>query len=435
MHSILIGLGKVAYSLVIFALTVFAARFFPVAGYGLFREFYLYFIIGISVSGIPAVNAVYYFHKRNQQNMLILFLMSFAVALAVLLIIYIISSGDFTIAVIVALPGSIMYLLLDALLISGQKFIRAFIITIIESLTFLVPIPLLIFNDWGFYYYIVIFACIGIIKLFVYSVIIMIESRHEKGHSTLNMIKYLAPVYVNNLVGIVSGKIDKYIVSAMFGPVMFAFYSSGAFEIPLIGRFINGVFHSKASLIRQGLIEKEYALIRGSLLSLLLYIFPIIGSAALLFAINARYVITALYSPVYQDAYLFFLIYLLVLPFRLVPLGFFMNLSGKTRQLMYLGIADAALTVLLSVFLIHIIGPIGGAFAFIIATLFQIILITLYIRDFFPVRFYYMQNIIILVFVNIGIFINLSHSYSILTNLILLPYLLIEFILILWSRK
>lgn len=435
MHSILIGSGKVAYSLVIFALTVFAARFFSVADYGLFREFYLYFIIGISVSGIPAVNAVYYFHKRNQQNMLILFLMSFAVALAVLFIIYLISSGDFIIAVVVALPGSIIYMLLDALLISRQKFLYAFILTIIESLTFLAPIPLLILSNWGFYYYIVLFACLGILKLFVYSLLIMIESRHEKGHNTLNMIKYSAPVYVNNLVGIVSGKIDKYIVSAMFGPVMFAFYSSGAFEIPLIGRFINGVFHSKASLIRQGLIEKEYELIKGSLLSLLLYIFPIIGSAALLLAINARYVITALYSPVYQDAYLFFLIYLLVLPFRLVPLGFLMNLSGKTRQLMYLGIADAVLTVLLSVFLIHKIGPIGGAFAFIIATLFQIILISLYIRDFFPVRFYFMQNIIILVFVNIGIFINLSQSYSILTNLIVLPYLLIEVMLIKWSRK
>lgn len=435
MHSLLIGSGKVIYSLIVFALTVFAARFFSVSQYGMFREFYLYFIIGISISGLPAVNAVYYFHKRNQWNMLLLFLMSSLVAAVVLTAIYFFNANDFIISVIIAVPGSIMYLLLDALLIAKGRYIGAFILTVTESLTFILPIPLLIVNHWGFYQYIILFASIGIIKLLIYSISVIFTAHAENNHSINEIIRYSVPVYVNNLVGVVSGKVDKYIVSALFGPVMFAFYSSGAFEIPLIGRFINGVFHSKASVIRQGLINEEYALIKGSLLSLLLYIFPIIGSAALLFAVNARYIITLLYSPVYQDAYIFFLVYLMVLPFRLVPLGFFMNLSGKTKQLMYLGIADAILTVGLSILFIHLTGPVGGSFAFVIATLLQIVLITLYIRDFFPVRYYFLQNIIILVFINIGIYIHLTYGYSIFTNSLILLYVIVELLFIRWSRK
>ncbi len=434
MHSILIGAGKVLYSIVIFLLTVFAAHYFSVSDYGLFREFYLYFIIGISVSGIPAVNALYYFTNHNRKIILFLFMLSSVLAFTVLAVIWGFSRNDMLPAVMLSIPASVVYLLLDAHLISKRAFVRAFSLTMIESLTFMIPIPLLIIFNMNIFQYILIFSVIALFKFAIYSVLVILSVRDSHDDLLIDVFKYIFPVYINNLVGVISGKIDKYIVSAMFGPVTFAFYSSGAFEIPLIGRFINGVFHSNAANVREGLINKDYMLIKGRLTALLVYIFPIIGTLTLLFAINAERIISLLYSPIYQDAFLFFTVYLMVLPFRLVPLGFFMNLSGKTKQLMILGICDAILTIILSLLLIKMMGPIGGAIAFITVTLIQILFITYFIRSFFPVRFYFFQNILILLFINIGILLNFNNGYHLYNNTIIIIFIALELLIIKWSR-
>ncbi len=435
MHSILIGSGKTIYSLTIFLLTVFASRYFSINDYGLFREFYLYFIIGISVSGIPAVNAVYFFTKRNFKNLLVLFFMSLLTSLIVLLIIFLFAKKYFIFMVILSVPGSIFYLLFDALLISEKHYKKAFIITLIESFSYIIVVPLIVFLKWNFTNYINLFTIIALFKIVVYPILIFTSCSNRTEYSFREMFVYTFPVYINNLVGIVSGKIDKYIVSYLFGPITFAFYSSGAFEIPLIGRFITGVFHSKATSIRNGIENKSYNKIKNDLSKLLFIIFPIVGLIAILFAINARFVIGFLYSNIYQDAYLFFTVYLFIMPFRLIPIGFLLNLAGKTKELMYLGIGDAILTLITSIILIHLWGPVGGAFAFVSITLIQIIFIVVLIRKFFPWKVYFFQNALILIFLNIAIMMNNIFNFNPINNLLLLVFAFIELLIFRWSKK
>ncbi len=435
MHSILIGSGKTIYSLTIFLLTVFASRYFSIHDYGLFREFYLYFIIGISVSGIPAVNAVYFFTKRNFKNLLILFFISLLTSLIVLLIIFLFAKKYFIFMVILSVPGSIFYLLFDALLISEKHYKKAFIITLIESLSYILVVPLIVLLKWNFTNYINLFTIIALFKIIIYPFLIFISCSNRTEYSFREMLVYTVPVYINNLVGIISGKIDKYIVSYLFGPVTFAFYSSGAFEIPLIGRFITGVFHSKATYIRKGIESKSYGRIKGELSRLLLVIFPIVGIITILFAINARFFIGFLYSDIYKDAYLFFTVYLFIMPFRLIPIGFLLNLSGKTKELMYLGIGDAILTLIISIILIHLWGPVGGAFAFVFVTLIQIILITILIRKIFPWKIYFFQNALILVFLNIAIMMNNIFDFNPINNLLLLIFAFMELLIFRWGKK
>ncbi len=435
MHSILIGSGKTIYSLTIFALTIFASRYFNINDYGLFREFYLYFIIGISVSGIPAVNAVYFFTKRNFKNLLVLFFISLLTSLIVLLIIFLFAKKYFIFTVIFSVPGSIFYLLFDALLISEKHYKKAFIVTLIESLSYILPIPLIILLKWNFANYIYLFTIIALFKMLLYPFLIFISCSNKTEYSFREIFIYTVPVYINNLVGIISGKIDKYIVSYLFGPVTFAFYSSGAFEIPLIGRFITGVFHSKATYIRNGINDKSYNRIKEELSRLLLIIFPIVGLITILLAINARFFIGFLYSDIYKDAYLFFTIYLFIMPFRLIPIGFLLNLSGKTKELMYLGIGDAILTLISSIILIRLWGPIGGAFAFVSVTLIQIILIVVFIRKFFPWKTYFFQNTLILIFLNIAIMMNNLFDFNPINNLLLLVFAFMELIILKWRKK
>ncbi|MDY6787996.1 MAG: hypothetical protein SVK54_07715, partial [candidate division WOR-3 bacterium] len=434
MKSVLIGAGKVFYSIIIFILSILAARFFSVHDYGLFREFYLYLLIGISVSGIPATNAVYYFRGVNIQRMMILFAMSMFTGLSILALIIIFTGKSFIWIIIASLPGSILYILLEAALLSEKFHYRAFSLTLLEAFSFLIPIPIMLNAGPDIDLYFRIFLMLSLTKAVLYMITIIRIVERDNTNGLRHIAVYTLPVYINSIVGMISGKIDKYIVSALFGPSVFAFYSSGAFEVPLVGRFINGVFTSKASDIRTHIRNGTFSAVKNNLSSLIDKLAGFTGLLSIVLIINARFVIETLFTVQYSDAFIYFTVYLFILPIRLMPMGFLMSLKGRTKELMYLGTGDALLTTILAIVLIYLWGPVGGAFAFISVTFIQVLFILYFIRGFFPVRLFLLHYFLSFFFMHIGLMLLNNHSLLI-ANSSVIVYIVCVMIIILLRKR
>lgn len=410
MKSYMIGSGRVFYSLIIFLLTVFASRYFNIQDYGAFREFYLYFVALIAISAIPAINPIFYFRTRNRNILLAIILFSLLIAGIGLAGLHLALHVSFLFVLALSVPAAILYLLSEAVLLVSNRHRYAFLMTIAESLTFAVPIPFILILQLDLNTYMAVFSAISGVKIVFYSVFLILVS-DNKAEDIRKLSRYSLPIYMNSFVGMVSTRIDKYVVSGLFGTEIFAYYSSGAFEIPLINRFITGVFHSIAGEIRllmeQGRKNEVKEMLRNKMFLLCMGI----GILGILFTANARDVITLLYSSKYSDSYIFFILYLSVLPLRIVPVGFLLSLTGRTRALMYISIADAVLTVALSVLLISMFGPAGGAYAFAFITVLQIMVMSYMMRDIFPAGFFIAQYLFTLMFMNISAFM-LMDNYS-----------------------
>ncbi len=436
MNSILIGSGRVIYSLSIFLLTIFASRHFSVIEYGLFREFLLYWVIGIYVSGVPSINAIYYFRNKNILFEFLLFIMSYISSLIILFIFFAFIRKTYFFYIFIITPVSILYLHLESFFIMRNRNSIAFFITIFESISILITMPIAYYFNMNIHEYWKLFVNFAIFKFFIYSILFYFNSSKEKVYNFKETFKYIYPVYISSYVGIISSKTDKYIVSILFGPQVFAHYSSGAFEIPLVGRFISGVFHSQSNTIKQAMSNKNYDYLKSYFRKLINRIYIPIGILTLLFFINAEHIISFIYSQIYEDSYIYFSIYMLILPLRIVPLGFLMNLYGKTKTLMILGIFDAIFMTIFGIIFIKIFGPLGGAFAFIIITFIQILFILYFIRDFFPGNFYLGEYFLIILFIIFNWFF--FRNNFIISNVSVLFYIICVYLIFgekLWQWK
>lgn len=423
MRSYLIGSGRVFYSIVIFLLTVFASRYFNIEDYGTFREFYLFFVAIVAISGVPAINPVYYFRTKDRNTLLIIAVFSLIIAFMISVILHLILEIPYLYVLLLSAGASCVYLMSEAVLLVTNRHKAALFMTILESLTFILPVPLIIMLSLNLNQYMRIFAVIAVLKFIIYALFLLVYSE-KSSISKMILFRYSVPVYINSFVGMLSTRVDKYAVSGLFGPQVFAYYSSGAFEIPLINRFINGVFHSIAGelrlLIESGKKDEVKRQLRHKLSRLCL----IIGAVAILLTVNAKPFITLVYSSKYSDAFLFFIIYLTVLPLRIVPVGFLLSLTGRTRALMYISIADALMTIGLSIMLILIMGPVGGAIAYVSITILQVFATVTVMRDIFPSWFFFTQYLLIIAFTNAASLFILNGGNIILGNACIMLFVL-----------
>lgn len=182
--------------------------------------------------------------------------------------------------------------------------------------------------------------------------------------SSADLISYGLPLSMSMCVGMLTLQLDKIIVSAKTSPELFAIYSNGAMEIPLIGIITSSIClvmivpfrkafsdHNLNSCIE--IYHKVSEKISFILLPVMTY-----------FSLVATPFIIVMYSEKYIESALPFLLYLLIIPSRTLLQGA-MAAVGKGKILL----RNSVISLVLNGFLTFVLVNQFGYFGAIIATI------------------------------------------------------------------
>jgi len=425
MKSAISGLGRVLYSVVILLLSVLASRFFSVEWYSLFREYFMYFIIGITVSAIPLTNPIYYFPSRSFSSYSKMLLISLAVLLITFSVLFAVKSTDVLYFSFITALSSTLFLSLEALFLSLKRVRLALILNAAESLSLLLPIiPVVIQGSKEPLFFISV-SLLSLAKIPVYLALIFLFLRKSHaGYGFGEILSFSSPLYLNGLFGAFSKQSDKYIVSILCSQRAFASYSTGAFEFPLVARFFGGVFHERGEAIRSLLLAGEEGRVREMLDGIIKKTFPVLSVFTLFMFANSKLIMEGIFTPEYADSYRFFSVYLAALPLRVFPFGFLLSLKGKTRRILLVSLLDAALTLILSFAFLKLFGIYFVAFAFLSGTLLSAALLSLGMRGMFPARSFFLRYSVFLAFILFECLLSTLSGNALLTNAPAMCYLL-----------
>lgn len=183
--------------------------------------------------------------------------------------------------------------------------------------------------------------------------------------SSTDLISYGLPLSMSMCVGMLTLQLDKIIVSAKTSPELFAIYSNGAMEIPLIG-----IITSSLCLVMIVPFRKAFS---DNALSSCIEIYHkvsekisfILLPVMMYFALVATPFIIVMYSEKYIESVLPFLLYLLIIPSRTLLQGA-MAAVGKGKILLRNSIISLVLNGCLTFVLVNQFGYFGAIIATVV---------------------------------------------------------------------
>ena len=182
------------------------------------------------------------------------------------------------------------------------------------------------------------------------------------------------PIYIATFVGVITLNLDKGIVSAFTDPVVFAIYSIGAIELPIVGMIgasiMQKIFPDLVSSYSKGnTTEAKNMWLKNTLKSTRITV-PIV----LLMMIISKPFIEILFTQKYVDAVPIFQTYLLVGLWRNTQYGALIIASGKTKWTFYYSVIGLIFNIIVSLLLFYFFGVIGIAWGgFLSATLLSLL--------------------------------------------------------------
>lgn len=186
--------------------------------------------------------------------------------------------------------------------------------------------------------------------------------------SSLSILKVSIPFGMASMIGAMSLQLDKVLVSSFGTTEEFAIYVNGAMEIPLIGILtgsISAVMIGEMSKnIKENKYEEALKLFRLSASKTALVLFPLM----IFFLYNAKIFMLMLYSDKYTLSAFPFMIYLLLIPIRIVVFGSILIAMGKSKVILYRSIIELVLNLILSIIMFQMLGYLGIAIATVLVT-------------------------------------------------------------------
>ena len=190
------------------------------------------------------------------------------------------------------------------------------------------------------------------------------QQTSAKWKDTFKIKPYLKigfPIYIATFVGVITLNLDKGIVSAFTDPVIFAIYSIGAIEFPIVGMIgasiMQKIFPDLVSFYSKGNAKEAKELWLKSTLRSTYITVPIV----LLMMIISKPLIAILFTQKYVEAVPIFQTYLLVGLWRNTQYGALIIASGKTKWTFYYSVAGLIFNIIVSVGLFYFFGIIGIA--------------------------------------------------------------------------
>jgi O-antigen/teichoic acid export membrane protein len=184
--------------------------------------------------------------------------------------------------------------------------------------------------------------------------------------SMTRMVRYAVPLGFATMLGTLTMQLHAIVVASLCTTEEFAMYINGAFEIPIIG-IITGsitsiIFSEMSDKCSNGEKSQALELFKKASIKSACFIFP----SFLYFLVVAEPFIVLIFSEQYRDSRWPFMVYLLVLPARIVVYGAAMMALGLTREILFRSIFDLILNTLLCIFLVNYFGYNAAPFALVI---------------------------------------------------------------------
>jgi O-antigen/teichoic acid export membrane protein len=181
-------------------------------------------------------------------------------------------------------------------------------------------------------------------------------------------LRFAVPLGLAGLAGTASMSVDQMLVAARCEPEVFAVFSVGALEIPLIG-IVTGsitsvVIVDYARLFRERRIEEMVALIHRAMVKSGWFLLP---TMVLLFCV-APELMRLLFGEQYEAAAIPFRVFLLLLPVRAITFGAILQATGNSHQVLIQSLLDLAATACFGWVGIGLFGPIGASIGSVMAT-------------------------------------------------------------------
>lgn len=190
----------------------------------------------------------------------------------------------------------------------------------------------------------------------------------------LDQINYTWPLWATAGVGVLNLQFDKALVSGTFSPDVYAVYSVGAVQLPMVALITS----SLASATMPNMVRSAEAGDRRAVLSVWhqtarkasLVIFPVFS----FFVFMASDFVVALYGEDYSDAMWPFMIYLAVLPIRVSVYSAVLRAFGNTRPIATAAVFGLVVNVVASSLLVwwgrgSMVSFVGPSVGTVLATL------------------------------------------------------------------
>jgi O-antigen/teichoic acid export membrane protein len=200
------------------------------------------------------------------------------------------------------------------------------------------------------------------------------RSFHFDANLLREQLHFSLPIGLAAIVGLLAIQIDKFVISSYYSPEIFAVFSVGAMEVPLISIVLTAVNSVLMPELSKLDINKDRNRIedifRSAVRNNTLMIFPMF----VFFFIFAKDFLVILYSERYAQAVIFFRIYLITMPLRIVIYNTLIQVGAKTKFIFYTSIIALVLNLILNLVLVHFMGQVGPAWSTVIVIYMTVIL-------------------------------------------------------------
>ncbi|MHC4075433.1 MAG: lipopolysaccharide biosynthesis protein [Planctomycetota bacterium] len=195
-------------------------------------------------------------------------------------------------------------------------------------------------------------------------------------------VNYAIPLGLATIIGAVYRNLDKVVVSSLCTPEQFAIYVNGAIEIPLIGIITGSVISvlipDFVKMYKASRCDEIRELWHRAMSKCLAILTPVMG----FILVMAPEIMRVLFSAKYEGSAYPFRVYSLMLPIRATTYTAVLMSINHTKTITCVAVPALLLNGILSIFFVKLIGPIGAAWATVLATLTVSVTFSLFIAKY-----------------------------------------------------
>lgn len=371
---------SVIQKMISLVLTIAFARLLTKEDYGLYSQVFLVvgFTIALASSALPMGLSYFYgqYQRFSQRQLLFKrFFITFFIVSLLLGIIFIYSSSYFTdifsnywfLQYKYIIASLIIFSILNGFfgnfsLLTNN--LRNFLIINVTVMTLMLMLQLSnIFTGKDIFNIFLIFTLsqLFIFILLSFKVRKYMRIKSKKKLISIDELKYILPISVVGLIGVINELIDQFMVSAMLNPIAMAELKIGSFQIPFVSvvtiSAVTVLIPIFSKLINQNKKEEIIYLWNQTTQKTIVLLLPIFVFCL----IFAHEIIGFLFSNKYEHASYIFQIYTMKYFLTVITFGTVMGSLGLQKQWMYNLFIIVAINIVLNYFAIKYYGIYGAA--------------------------------------------------------------------------
>lgn len=392
--ALLLVVGRGAAAVISFVTPFILVRLLTQTEFGVYKQLFLIYATLYQILPLGVLASLYYFipldRERRTAYILHVELLLAAAGLVATIVLY--YARDAVAALLgtpvlsehlleVALFTSFMMIsaALEMLLVIDGNEGQAAGATVVSELGKSIALlcPLLLWRDL----HVMMWSMVGISVLRVVALSGYVIRTWEKGKSGLSFAQmyrqyaYAIPFGMATMVTVFQGSVDKYVVSAWFGPAAFAIYSVGCFQLSIL--FV--LQHSTAEVALVKMTQLKSAdrlddlvdLWQQCTVNLAMVFVPI---CVLLFIVREEF-IEIVFTNLYLSSVPIFAVTVFLIPLNALLSDTLLRVFGDTRTILYVTIASGVMTVATLYPLLEWFGLLGAALSWVMAVLLHRVLL------------------------------------------------------------